>query len=90
MFRAWVILKILIIHIIYNSNRIEKMIEFKQAFDLCDVNRDGRIEKSELVHYFEKLSIPISEKEINAMMQIADCNENGFIEFDEFVKMMSI
>ena len=66
------------------------MLEIKQAFDLCDVNGDGQIEKSELVHYFDKLSIPISEKEINAMMQIADCNENGFVDFDEFVKMMSM
>lgn len=63
--------------------------EVKQAFDLCDMRCDGRIDKNELKKYFENLSIPISDKEIDNMMHIADTNHSGYIEFDEFITMMS-
>ena len=65
------------------------MMEAKQAFDLCDTSSDGRIDKKELKMYFDKLSIPISDKEIDNMMHIADTDHSGYIEFEEFITMMS-
>lgn len=68
---------------------IDKMMEVKQAFDLCDTSLDGRIDKNELKMYFSKLSISISDKEIDNMMHVADTNHSGYIEFEEFIKIMS-
>lgn len=65
------------------------MIEARQAFDLCDTNADGRIDKNELKMYFGKVGIPISDKEVDNMMHIADSDGSGYVEFEEFVTMMA-
>lgn len=63
------------------------MMEAKQIFDLCDTNSDGKIDRGELKAYFQKIGIPLSEKEIDDMISVADGNRNGFVEFEEFVKL---
>lgn len=64
------------------------MMEAKQAFDLCDINADGRIDKNELKRYFNNIGIPISDKEIDNMMHIADKDRSGYVEFEEFINMV--
>ena len=63
------------------------MMEAKQIFDLYDTNSDGKIDRGELQAYFQKIGIPLSEKEIDDMISVADGNRNGFVEFEEFVKL---
>lgn len=67
---------------------VEKMMEVKQAFDLCDTKSDGRIDKQELKDYFQKIGIPLSDKEVENMMIVADHNKSGFVEFEEFVNIL--
>ena len=62
--------------------------EAKQAFDLCDTNSDGRIDRNELKMYFSNIGIPISDKELDNMMHIADTDCSGFVEFEEFINIM--
>ena len=68
---------------------IDKMMEAKQAFDLCDTNSDGRIDRNELKMYFSNIGIPISDKELDNMMHIADTDRSGYVEFEEFINMMT-
>ena len=63
--------------------------EAKQAFDLCDTNSDGRIDRNELKMYFSNIGIPISDKELDNMMHIADTDCSGFVEFEEFINIMT-
>ena len=63
--------------------------EAKQAFDLCDTNSDGRIDRNELKMYFSNIGIPISDKELDNMMHIADTDRSGYVEFEEFINMMT-
>lgn len=63
------------------------MMEAKEIFDLCDTNSDGKIDRGELQSYFQKIGIPLSEKEIDNMISVADGNRTGCVEFEEFVKL---
>ena len=67
---------------------VEKMMEAKDIFDLCDTNSDGRIDGDELRAYFQKIGISLSQKEIDNMISVADGNHSGFVEFEEFVRLL--
>ena len=65
------------------------MMEIKQAFELCDTTKDGKIDKNELMAYFKNIGIPLSEREADNMMRVADTDRSGFVELDEFINIMS-
>ena len=71
-----------------DTTSIEKMMEAKDIFDLCDTNSDGRIDGDELRAYFQKIGISLSQKEIDNMISVADGNHSGFVEFEEFVRLL--
>lgn len=62
--------------------------EFKQAFDMFDKNHDGKISSEELGCVIRTLGHNHSSKEIEEMIKNVDTNENGFVEYDEFLTMM--
>lgn len=62
--------------------------DLREAFILFDVNRDGRITASELQLVLNFLGIPTSPSEVVQMIKDADCDGNGTVEFDEFLRMM--
>ena len=64
------------------------MMEAKQAFDLCDTKSDGRIDTQELKDYFQKIGIPLTDKEVDNIIIVADHNKSGFVEFEEFVNIL--
>ena len=65
------------------------MMEIKQAFELCDTKKDGKIDKNELMAYFRNIGIPLSEREAENMMRVADNDRSGCVELDEFINIMS-
>lgn len=65
------------------------MMEIKQAFELCDTKKDGKIDRHELKAYFSNIGIPLSEREVDNMMRVADNDRSGFVELDEFINIMS-
>ncbi|KAE9290950.1 hypothetical protein PR003_g25163 [Phytophthora rubi] len=63
--------------------------DLKAAFDTFDVNRDGFISSSELEHILHVLGNKhISREEICKIIQAADKNEDGKIDYDEFCALM--
>ncbi|GLU11072.1 hypothetical protein SLE2022_278420 [Rubroshorea leprosula] len=64
--------------------------EVKQAFDVFDVNRDGFIDEKELQRVLYILDFKEGSELDNCkkMIKIADENEDGRIDFQEFVKLM--
>jgi len=61
----------------------------KDAFKAWDVNDDGIISKNEMKTVLLKLlnkQSSVSEEDIEAFMKEADQNDNGVIEYDEFLE----
>ena len=56
----------------------------KFAFDSFDINKDGKLSKSELLNVF---GIGTSNY-INKLFNLIDKNKDGFISFDEFYNLM--
>ncbi|XP_071113250.1 calmodulin-like isoform X2 [Haliotis cracherodii] len=65
-----------------------EILELKQAFDLFDKNNDGKISCEELGCVLRSLGHDYTQPEVEEMIKNADKNENGFVEYDEFLILM--
>ncbi|ELT95536.1 hypothetical protein CAPTEDRAFT_91144, partial [Capitella teleta] len=63
--------------------------ECKEAFKMFDKDRSGAISRTELADVMRILGNNPTDTEINNLMSELDKNENGLIEFDEFLVLMS-
>eukprot|EP00397_Hematodinium_sp_SG-2012_P069731 GEMP01122023.1.p1 GENE.GEMP01122023.1~~GEMP01122023.1.p1 ORF type:complete len:174 (+),score=38.30 GEMP01122023.1:71-523(+) len=63
--------------------------EFREIFNLVDVDRGGTISTVELGDLMEILGVSITAEELFLMVAEIDENGNGEIDFDEFVQVMS-
>ncbi|XP_060596607.1 calmodulin-A-like isoform X2 [Ruditapes philippinarum] len=82
--------KMLPVEILIKASGIteEQLAEFREAFNLFDKNKDNVISAKELGTVMRALGQSPTDKDIETMIQHADVNKNGSIDFDEFVKMM--
>eukprot|EP01126_Amoeba_proteus_P050155 TRINITY_DN5904_c0_g1_i2.p1 TRINITY_DN5904_c0_g1~~TRINITY_DN5904_c0_g1_i2.p1 ORF type:complete len:149 (-),score=40.92 TRINITY_DN5904_c0_g1_i2:131-577(-) len=62
--------------------------EMRQAFAVFDADGNGSIDKKELHSVLEQLGEDVDEEQLNEMMKAADINNDGTIDYNEFVKMM--
>ncbi|UIZ22951.1 hypothetical protein KXD40_003764 [Peronospora effusa] len=63
--------------------------DLKAAFNTFDVNQDGFISRKELEHILYVLGNKrISNEEMGKIIQAADKNEDGKIDYDEFCALM--
>ena len=67
----------------------EQLEEVREAFNLFDTDGSGSIEVKELKAAMRALGFQIKKAEIRKMVADVDKDENGSIEFDEFVDMMT-
>ena len=61
---------------------------YKAIFDHWDGNRDGVIQKDEIGTVLRAAGQNPTEAEIDEFMARADTNENGVVDFDEFICMV--
>jgi calmodulin len=66
----------------------EQMMDLKEAFDLFDKDKDGRITGVELKTVMQSLGQQPTDAEIADMINEVDVDGNGTIEFSEFIAMM--
>jgi len=62
--------------------------DLREAFAMFDVNKDGSIEAKELKQVFLQLGQRVTSSEIKEMIKSVDGDENGAIDFDEFLTLM--
>jgi len=61
---------------------------YRAAFNAVDSNFDGRITMKELKEAFAKLGNNVSDEDVATMIQEADLDNNGSVEFNEFIELM--
>ncbi|XP_055815231.1 calcium-binding protein CP1 [Solanum dulcamara] len=57
----------------------------RSAFDVLDVDRDGKISRDDLRTSYGGF---VGEDMIGTMMTVADFNKDGYVEFEEFEKVL--
>ncbi|KAF9506047.1 hypothetical protein BS47DRAFT_1353370 [Hydnum rufescens UP504] len=67
----------------------EQISEFKEAFSLFDINGDGMITTHELGIVMRSLGQNPTEAELQDMVNEVDADENGMLDFPEFLTMMA-
>jgi calmodulin len=67
----------------------EQIAEFKEAFSLFDRDGDGKITSKELGTVMRSLGQNPTEQEISDMINEVDTDNNGTIDFPEFLTMMA-
>ena len=67
----------------------EEIAEFREIFNLVDLDGGGSIDAEELRELMDLLGMQASEDEMNAMLQEIDSNGTGEISFEDFVRVMS-
>ena len=60
--------------------------ELKKAFDVMDENKDGQVTREELKKLLSGLGEEVTDEVVEEMINIADENGDGKVNFDEFCK----
>lgn len=67
----------------------EQLADYKIAFSHFDKDGDGMITKDEFKAIVEELGHTASEQEWNAMMEEMDADQDGSVDFAEFLAVMA-
>lgn len=67
----------------------EQIVEFQEAFNLFDKDKDGTITTQELGTVMKSLGQYPSENELRDLISEVDTDGNGVIDFKEFLGMMA-
>jgi hypothetical protein len=64
--------------------------EFKRAVKEFDLDGDGIISKHEMAFGFQQLGVTLDVFELDAVMRAFDVDQNGTVELDEFIDVMTL
>jgi len=68
-----------------NKPSEEQLEELRETFDYNDRDQDGSIELDEFIDMLDELEANMSEEEAKVGFQDIDTNDDGLIDFKEFV-----
>ncbi|NXO20178.1 CALMS protein, partial [Cisticola juncidis] len=63
--------------------------EIREAFRVFDKDGNGYISAAELRHVMTNLGEKLTDEEVDEMIKEADCNHDGQVNYEEFVRMMT-
>ncbi|PPS15432.1 hypothetical protein GOBAR_AA05138 [Gossypium barbadense] len=68
--------------------------EFRSAFEVLDVDRDGKISREDLRIFYSGFCSGNSgfddDEMIGTMISLADSNSDGFVEYEEFERVLGL
>ena len=60
----------------------------RKIFRVYDENDDGKISHANLKKCAEELNEDCTNEEIRSMIEMGDANERGYLELEDFIKVM--
>ncbi|XP_060080010.1 calmodulin-beta-like [Ylistrum balloti] len=63
--------------------------EMKEAFEVFDQDGDGFLDKDDIQRAMEGLGVSLTAPEVTQMMEVADANKDGRLDYKEFVAMLT-
>merc|ERR1719399_2602430 len=63
--------------------------EVRKCFEYFDLEEKGQITKKDLKHTLEELGEEVTDEELRAMMDVADRNGDGYVDADEFIRLVA-
>ncbi|OMO58482.1 Calcium-binding EF-hand [Corchorus olitorius] len=71
--------------------RTSSVSDFRSAFEVIDADRDGKISKEDLRRFYAGFSNGFGDDDemIGTMISLADFNKDGFVEYEEFERVLS-
>ena len=73
---------------INNNRNIEKEIE--EAFQAFDRRGNGFLSRTEMQDIFQNIGEPLTEEEIEALLNEADEDRDGFVYYEEFCNLADL
>ena len=71
----------------HNFSDKKELNKLKKIFYKIDLNLDGKLSKEELSYAFKEAGIEMDKKQLDKMMDSIDFDGNGFIEYEEFIRV---
>ena len=62
--------------------------ELRAAFKIFDVDGSGMIEIEDIKYALKLMGEPITDDEIKEILEIGDCDKDGSISYEEFMKLV--
>lgn len=63
--------------------------DIRPAFDVLDADHDGRISRDDLKAFYSSFAASaLRDDDISSMISAADADRNGFVDFDEFQRVL--
>ena len=63
----------------------DELADQKRMFQALDTNKDGLLQRSELIAGFRDIYGEVVEAEVDAIMELADLNGNGELDYSEWL-----
>lgn len=67
----------------------ELITQFREAFEMFDLDKDGAITYQDLAHIFLQFGINITPQELQDMINEVDINRNDTIEYNEYITLVA-
>ncbi|KAG6512601.1 calcium-dependent protein kinase 20-like [Zingiber officinale] len=64
---------------------VEEIADIKEMFENMDINKKGQINFDELKYGLRKLGHQVADSDVKALLEAADTDGNGFLDYGEFV-----
>ena len=78
--------------VILMTNKVREMTkqdEIREAFNVLDKDKDGKLSAKELKYFMRKVAhLKLSSEEAEAMIEFASGSDNGIVTFDDFLEVV--
>ena len=79
--------QLVLTYLSYNFSDNKLLNELNQLYDKLDKNSDYKITKTELYKAYKEAEIPISQEELDGIINSIDFDNSGNVDYEEFIRM---